>query len=162
MKLPLDNYVPGLLLWLSNKVSRTASQVYKSRFGIGITDWRLLAYFEITPWSTAARACEGMGLDKAAVSRSVAFLLEEGLLQARPAGLRKVEYAATANGRKLHDRVLRLALEREAELMAGISDVERALLIRLLHQMLRNAEAAVRGRPGSVVAMGQASDEAHR
>lgn len=144
MKLPLENYVPGLLLWLSNKVSSAASQAYKSQFGIGITDWRLLAYFEIKPWSTAARACEAMGLDKAAVSRSVAFLQEGGWLKARPAGLRKVEYAATASGRRLHDRVLGLALEREKQLMAGISDVERALLIRLLRQMLRNAELAAR------------------
>ena len=45
-----------------------------------------------------------MGLDKAAVSRSVALLQERGFLKSRPLGLRKVEYATTPAGRKQHDR----------------------------------------------------------
>jgi len=76
MQLDLDQYVPGLLLWLSNKVSSSASAIYHEKFGIGVTEWRVLAYFKIYPWSTASRACELMGLDKGAVSRSIGTLVE--------------------------------------------------------------------------------------
>jgi len=141
MKLDLDNYVPGLLLWLSNKVSSSASQLYTAKFGIGVTDWRVLSYFVVYPWSTASRACELMGLDKAAVSRSIRFLHEGGWLQSRPAGLRKVECVTTASGKRLHARIYQCAIEREDALLTGFSDAERQLLIAFLHRMLDNLDA---------------------
>lgn len=148
MTLDLDRYVPGLLLWLSNKMAASASSLYRSRFDIGVTDWRVLSYFEIYPWSNASKACELMGLDKAAVSRSIAFLLERGLLRNRPSGLRKIEYHTTAAGRKLHNEVFKLAMAREEALMAGFSTSERKTLIDMLHRLLGNLQAVSQvGRP---------------
>lgn len=144
MKLDLDNYVPGLLLWVSNKVASSASQLYSAQFGIGVTDWRVLSYFVVYPWSTASRACELMGLDKAAVSRSVGFLYESGWLQSRPSGLRKVEYSTTAAGKRLHARVYKYAMEREEALLTGFSDTEREALVEYLHRLLGNLEAVAR------------------
>ncbi|MCM3563361.1 MarR family winged helix-turn-helix transcriptional regulator [Hydrogenophaga intermedia] len=140
MQLDLDRYVPGLLLWLSNKVSSSASALYHDRFGISVTEWRVLAYFKIYPWSTASKACELMGLDKAAVSRSVAQLVANGFLESRPQGLRKIEYRVTAEGNRLHNAVYRFAMAREQALLKGISDAERVLLIDLLQRMLGNLE----------------------
>lgn len=138
MQLNLDSYVPGLLLWLSNKVSSSASALYHERFGISVTEWRVLAYFKIHPWSTASKACELMGLDKAAVSRAIASLLERGVLDSRPQGLRKIEYRVTPEGGKLHNAVYRLAMAREQALLKGIDEHERDLLIALLKRMLDN------------------------
>jgi DNA-binding MarR family transcriptional regulator len=138
--LDLDRYVPGLLLWLSNKVAASAASLYRSRFDIGVTDWRVLSYFEVYPWSTASKACELMGLDKAAVSRSIAFLQECGRLRSRPSGLRKIEYHTTASGRKLHDEVFRLASAREEALLTGFSLAERDKLIDMMHRLLVNLD----------------------
>jgi len=141
MKLELDRYVPGLLLWLSNKIAASASALYRERFDLGVTDWRVLSYFEIYEWSTASQACELMGLDKAAVSRSVAVLKEGGWLKSRPNGLRKIEYATSAAGKKLHDRIVKLAIAREEALLTGFSGRERETLIRGLNRMLANLDA---------------------
>jgi DNA-binding MarR family transcriptional regulator len=138
MKLDLDRYVPGLLLWISNRLTSTASQLYRTRFGIGVTEWRVLSYFQIYPWSTASSACELMGLDKAAVSRSVATLCTGGYLDSRPEGLRRIEYTLTAKGRALHDRIILAALAREKALLDGFSEEERAMLVQMLHRMLAN------------------------
>lgn len=138
MQLDLDRYVPSLLLWLSNKVSSSASALYHERFGISVTEWRVLAYFKIHPWTTASTACELMGLDKAAVSRAIAGLLERGSLESRPQGLRKIEYRVTPEGGKLHNAVYRLAMAREQALLQGIDEQERDLLIALLKRMLDN------------------------
>jgi DNA-binding MarR family transcriptional regulator len=146
MKLALDEYVPGLLLWVTNKVSSSASLLYSAEFGIGITDWRVLAFLVIYPWSTASQGCELMGLDKAAVSRSLAFMLERGLLQSRPAGGRKVEYRTSSSGKRLHDRVIVVALAREEALLSGFDAAERAQLVAFLHRLLRNLDAV--GRVG--------------
>ena len=140
MKLDLDNYVPGLLLWLSNKIASSATQVYRSRFDIGVTDWRVLAYFEVYTWSTASSACELMGLDKAAVSRSIAFLVSKGWLHSRPAGLRKVEYETTPRGKTFHRRVFAVAMARERALLDGMNKSDQKQLVRLLHHMLRNLD----------------------
>lgn len=144
MKLDLNRYVPGLLLWVSNKVASSAGQVYRARFGIGVTDWRVLAYFEVYTWSTASSACELMGLDKAAVSRSVAALLENGWVKSRPSGLRKIEYATTPAGKRLHDKVYAVAAAREEALLANVSAEDRATLVRLFHTMLGNLDAVER------------------
>ncbi|CDN89034.1 MarR family winged helix-turn-helix transcriptional regulator [Hydrogenophaga intermedia] len=149
MQLDLDRYVPGLLLWLSNKVSSSASALYHERFGVSVTEWRVLAYFKIHPWSTASKACEFMGLDKAAVSRSVANLVGKNVLEPRPQGLRKIEYRVTAEGNKLHNAMYRFAMAREQALLKGIDDAERAVLIDLLKRMLDNlGEVQQVGRVG--------------
>jgi DNA-binding MarR family transcriptional regulator len=144
MQLDLDTYVPGLLLRLSNRVSSSASSLYNEKFGIGVTEWRILSYLKIYPWSTASKACELMGLDKGAVSRSIAFMVENGWLEPRPQGLRKIEYHVTPAGNKLHNAVFRLAMAREAALLDGFDAGERETLIVLLKRMLDNLEGVKR------------------
>lgn len=138
MKLDLDQYFPGLLLWLSNKVSSSASNLYRDRFQIGVTDWRMLSYFVIYPWSTASKAAELMGLDKASISRSIAFLLQNDWLVSRPLGLRKIEYKVTSRGLKLHNAIFKVAMAREKALLDGFSNAEKELLIEMMHRMLNN------------------------
>ena len=48
--LHLERYVPGLLAWLSNKLAGDASKVYRSRFGVGIVEWRILSYLAVYEW----------------------------------------------------------------------------------------------------------------
>lgn len=141
MKLDLDTYVPGLLLWLSNKMSASASQVYRERFGITVADWRLLSFFKLYPWSTAAQACELMGMDKGAASRAIGFLLQEGWIESRPRGLRQVEYRVSASGARLHDKVYELAMARQEALLGGFSAAERRQLVVMFKRMLDNLEA---------------------
>jgi DNA-binding MarR family transcriptional regulator len=141
MKIIGNRHVPGLITWISNKLSSSASQLYLPRFGISLTDWRVLAFFELHPWTTAAQACESMDFDKAAVSRSVGLLQREGYLKSRPRGLRKIEYSTTATGKTLYKKMLEVALAREEALLTGLSRAERETLIRLLQQLLANVGA---------------------
>ena len=144
VKLNLETYVPGLLLPLSNKVSASASQVYRERFGITVTDWRLLSFFKLYPWATAAQACDFMGLDKGAVSRATVTLIKSTWIESRPQGLRKIEYRVTPAGDRLHDEVYAVAMAREKALLRGFSAAERNELVRMLKQMLANLDA-IRG-----------------
>lgn len=141
LSLDLDQYTPGLLVWVSNKLSASASALYRRLFDLGVTDWRVLAYIEIYPWSTGAQVCELIGLDKAAVSRSFGMLVERGLLRSRPSGLRKVEYATTADGKRVYQQVLRVALQREQALLRGFSATEKATLVGYMHRLLDNLPA---------------------
>lgn len=160
MKLDLDNYVPGLLLRLSNTISNSASIVYRERFGISITDWRLLSFFKLYPWSTGSQACELMGLDKAAVSRAAAFLLEQGWLEDRPQGLRKIEYRLTPEGNRLHNDVYKVAMAREEALLAGFSAQEKKVLVAMMWRMFDNVDAVRSVGRGSPASTRQAQNSA--
>lgn len=144
MQLNLNQYIPGLLLWLSNKVASSASSLYHEKFGVGVTEWRLLAYFKIYPWSTASKACELMGLDKGAVSRALGTLVAQGYLESRPQGRRKIEYIVTRKGNKLHDAIYKCAMAREEALLEGMTAEERQTLVRLFRHMLNNLEKVQR------------------
>ncbi len=131
--LDLDNYVPGLVTWLANKLSAGASKLYRERHGLGVIDWRVMSTIVAEEGCTAAQICQLVGLDKGAVSRSLALLTARGLVEtcgrAKPPRL-------TEAGRKVHDSILDLALAREARLLAGLSAAEIAELVRILHILL--------------------------
>ncbi len=145
--LDLDNYVPRLVLWLSNKVSSSASMLYKELFGIGVTEWQLLAYFMSYPGTTAAAGGKVMGLDKGGVSRALAKLVKSGYLDAYPLGKRQIAYELSKAGRKLHDQVYVYAIWREEVLLEGIPAAERKLLIKLIKHMLANLDKRGKPRP---------------
>jgi len=138
--LDLENYVPAFLTWIANKLSSSASLIYRRRFGIGIVEWRIMALLAVEPWITAGRICEVIGLDKAGVSRSVRFLLDKGLAETRfrDNNNRRQFIALTRAGIELHDRIAVVARAREEQLLTGFSDAERALAVRLLARMHEN------------------------
>ncbi|MFO1167868.1 MAG: MarR family transcriptional regulator [Rhodoblastus sp.] len=138
--LDLENYVPAFLTWIANKLSSSASLIYRRRFGVGIVEWRIMALLAVEPWITAGKICEVIGLDKAGVSRSVRFLLDKGYVETRyrDNNNRRQFIALTRAGIELHDQIALVASTREEQLLTGFSDEERAMAVRLLTRMHEN------------------------
>jgi DNA-binding MarR family transcriptional regulator len=136
--LHLERYIPGLLAWLSNKLAGNASQVYRSRFGLGIVEWRILSYLAVYERGTGAQMSQLMGADKAAISRGASFLQDKKLIRSKQGFGRNLEFILTAKGRELHDRIIVLALAREEALLDGLSKKEISALIGYLHVLLNN------------------------
>jgi DNA-binding MarR family transcriptional regulator len=136
--LDLERYVPGLLVFLSNKLASGASTVYRRLFGIGITEWRVISMLAVEPNITAQRICQVIGLDKAIVSRTIRTLEEQSYVSAHPDKThgRRITLALTAKGWHLHDEVYKVAIERERILLGDLSDAERERLILLLRNLL--------------------------
>jgi hypothetical protein len=63
--LDLDRYVPALITFIANKLSRGATVVYQKRFGVNVTEWRILSLLAIEPEISAARICHVIGFDRA-------------------------------------------------------------------------------------------------
>jgi DNA-binding MarR family transcriptional regulator len=143
MRLDLAHYVPALLTFLANKLTRSGSALYRARFGVGITEWRILSLLALEPGITANRICQVIGFDKGPVSRSVAFLQESGFVtvETDAADARRHRIALTADGLALHDRIIAVALERERRLLAPLSPEERRVLIGLLNRLHDNLGA---------------------
>ncbi|HMN71043.1 MAG TPA: MarR family transcriptional regulator [Rhodoblastus sp.] len=132
--LDLDNYAVAYLTWIANKISSSASVIYRKRFGVGVTDWRIMALLAVEPWIPAGRISEVIGFDRAVISRSVAFMQERGLVETRfqDNNFRRQFIALTKAGLELHDQIVDVAREREEFLLAGLSEQERRAAIRLL------------------------------
>lgn len=132
--LDLDRYVPAHLTFLAGKIAATAAATYRPKFGVGITDWRIMALLATEAWISAGRVCDVTGLDKAAVSRSVREMGAAGLVDVRAVDTdqRRQVIALTRKGLALHDRIVRLAVVREHDLLAELSPTERKTLVDLL------------------------------
>ena len=140
--LDLRRFTPSALTLLAQKISASASAAYRPRFGVGLTDWRIIALLAAEPWIAPVRIAEATGLDKAAVSRSLQSLRDAGLVEASHSGAtaRRNALALTAAGLALHDRMIELSHERERRLLAGFTGEERAQLQDFVERMLRAVE----------------------
>jgi DNA-binding MarR family transcriptional regulator len=147
--LNLNNYVPALLIWLTNKLSSDASRSYRAWYGLGVTEWRVLAYLGVYENGTAAKICKLIGLDKAATSRSIVTLKERRLIRTKQLKGREVELTITESGREKYENILTVALPREEALLNGLSQVERKALISMLHTMLGNLDAVAAVEPAA-------------
>lgn len=131
-----------LLTFAANRFTRSASRVYQDRFGIGAMDWRMLVMLMREPGSSVSHASRTIGIDKAAVSRSLQRLEKRGLATPEVVGgdERRKDWRLTPAGRALHDRVLELALVRQKALLNGFSREEIAAFTGYLSRFLENLE----------------------
>lgn len=141
--LDLDRYVPALITFVANKLSNSATGVYQKRFGVTVTEWRILSQLAIEPGIPASRICQVIGFDKGPVSRNLGVMESRGLvaIRADPSDGRSHSIALTAKGRAVHDKVLQLALERERKLLSCLTKSERETLIGLLQRVHGNLGA---------------------
>ncbi len=143
----LEHYVPAYLTWIANKLSRGASQHYLSVADVGIETWRCLVLLAIEGSISAQQVSKVVGMDKASVSRCFKSMQAKGLITlGLDAGDGRVRIATlTKTGRKLHDQILGIALERERALLSVLNAQERDTLISLLsrlHENLPEVDAA--------------------
>ena len=135
--LDLERFLPYRLSVLSNRVSQSIAQGYAERFGIGITEWRVIAVLGRDTELSANEVAERTAMDKVAVSRAVARLLERGLLQRDTHGddRRRSVLALSEAGYAVYDEVVPVARAYEQRLLAPLDDAERAMLDGLLTKL---------------------------
>ena len=135
--LELERFLPYRLSVLSNRISQDIARLYAERFGLGITQWRILAVLGRYPDLSATQVAERTAMDKVAVSRAVAGLLEAGLLRRRAHGAdrRRSVLELSARGYRVYDEVAPLALAYERRLRAGLDPADRAALHHLLDKL---------------------------
>lgn len=141
--LDLERYVPALITFIGNKLSRSATVLYQRNFGVNVTEWRILSLLAIEPGIPAARICQVIGFDKGPVSRTLAVMQTRGLvaIATDPDDGRSHSITLTPRGRTVHDQVIAVALEREQRLLNCLREDEREQLIKLLLRVHSNLGA---------------------
>jgi len=144
LSIDFAKYVPAHITYIANKISSGATAIYLPRFGVGITEWRIMALLAREAWVTPKRVSDSTGLDKGAVSRSIHSMHVAGIVDVRPDQYdrRSQILALSAKGLRLHDRMVKLALKREQILLGGFSEKERSLLVQFLARIESQVPAA--------------------
>ena len=135
--LELEQFLPYRLSVLSNRVSETISGYYRQRFGLAVTEWRTMAVLGRYQGLSAGEVAERTAMDKVAVSRAVARLLQRGFIQRETHGddRRRSVLALSRNGQRIYDDIAPLALDLERRLLSRLDRDERAALDALLDKL---------------------------
>ena len=136
-----DRYLPLLIGSISNNLYRSASRSYQSRFGIGVTEWRVLTSLAAAPNSTANQLCEIGEIDKAAASRSLKALERSGhvAIAHHRSDARKRIVSLTPAGQSLYERIVEIAMKRQKSMTSGFTAQETETLIAMLRRLRANS-----------------------
>ena len=135
--LELQRFLPYRLSVLSNRTSDAIAREYSQRFALSVTDWRVMAVLGRYPNLSANQVAQRTAMDKVAVSRAVAKLLEAGRLERDfdDDDRRRSVLRLSPDGLAVYDQIVPLALGFENLILADMSDTERDLLFRLLDRL---------------------------
>jgi len=132
----LEELVTYRLMQLADTVLRAASEAYGARFGVTITEVRLLAVISAHQPVLANEITRRTGLDKGWVSRSLASLLKRGLVRRTndPEDKRVAPVMLTPGGKRLVERMAPYAATRHRKLMQGLEENEVYRLLDVLQE----------------------------
>jgi DNA-binding MarR family transcriptional regulator len=137
----LQDFLPYMLSVTSNAVSGRIAQEYRSRFGLKVPEWRVMAVLGDMGEMTQRELTAFTLMDKVAVNRACKELEERGLASRQPNTRdgRSHLLALTDEGRRMHGEIMPLALEMERRLFAnfGAAEIEtfRSLLERIKEEV---------------------------
>ncbi len=137
----LEEFMPYRLARLSSTVSTTIARAYDKEFGLSIPEWRVIAVLGRFPGLSAVEVAEQTFLDKVAVSRAVTNLIKNGHIdrQFADADRRRSILNLSGKGREVHDRVAKLALKFEDDLLAGLDKTDVEQFNAVMDQLLDKA-----------------------
>lgn len=142
--LDLEDFLPYRLSVLSNRISQGIASTYDQRFGLSVTEWRVIAILGRYPGISATEVARRSAMDKVAISRAVRTLLESGrLLREDSTRDRRAKHLWLSEaGQSVYDGIVPLALDYERQLLGALSTGEREALDRIIATLESAAEQA--------------------
>lgn len=135
--LQLEHFLPYRLSILSNTISQTIADDYQRRYDISVTEWRVMAVLARFDGLSAREVAERTAMDKVAVSRALASLVDAGRVNrtTHDDDKRRSVLSLTEAGWTMHDEVAPMARAREREVLAKLDADERVWLERILDKL---------------------------
>lgn len=139
----LADFLPYQMSITSNAVSDLIAHEYRSRFGLKVPEWRVMAMLGEVGAATQRELVAATRMDKVAVNRATKALADRLLIARAPNAKdgRSHHLALTDEGRRLRDDIMPMALDMEARVTSMLSADERKMLSGLLAGLLARADA---------------------
>jgi len=140
--LTLERYLPYRLSILSNRISTLVAQSYKDRFGLSITEWRIMAVLGEYPGASADEISSKTQIEKSLISRAISKLLKRNLIQRQISkeDKRRSQIELSVMGYDVYSQIVPLSLEYEQKLLGCLSQQEQSDLSNLIDRLYVHAE----------------------
>ncbi len=139
--LTLEQYLPYRLSILSNRVSRTIAQAYKDKFGLSITEWRIMAVLGEYAGASADEVSNKTQIEKSIISRAVQKLLSRHLIhrEVDSADRRRQNLVLTDIGEDVYRQIVPVSYDYEDALIDCLSSAEVEQLDSLIEKLYKHA-----------------------
>ncbi|MDF3982473.1 MarR family transcriptional regulator [Luteibacter sp. PPL201] len=136
--LDLERFLPYRLSILSNTVSQSIAADYQDRFELSMTEWRVMTILARFPEISAREVVDRSRMDKVAVSRAVARLVDAGRVDRGIHGSdkRRSVLKLSDAGWAIHDEVAPRARQHERDVLEKLDEEERVWLDRILDKLM--------------------------
>ena len=134
-----EEFVAVLITTVAMRLTRGSTHFYRTRWDIGMAEWRVLLVLERSDALNAGALAVAAGLDKAAVSRTLAALETRKLvaLERTHSRGRAVFARLTADGHTLCRDVLRASRRRQQTLFTVFPQADAEALIETLQRFAK-------------------------
>ncbi|TAM62110.1 MAG: MarR family transcriptional regulator [Rhodanobacter sp.] len=135
--LELEHFLPYRLSILSNTISQGIADDYQKRYDLSVTEWRVMAVLARYAGLSAREVAERTAMDKVAVSRALARLVEAGRVSRHMHNFdkRRSVLDLTESGWAIHDVIAPMARARERAVLDKLTEEERTWLARILDKL---------------------------
>ena len=125
-------------LW-SNYYTEPCFSAMSRDFDVGRDEFNVLSCLSSHGPMAAKTICEVTGRPKNSISRAVTRLSGRKMIRRKtnPLDRRESSLILTESGRKLYERVLPIAIDRQSTMLSGLSSSERALLDQVLNKLMQ-------------------------
>ena len=103
----VNRYMAAYIMGVANRLANGASNYYRSKFGLGMTEWRTMLAIGTSDHRIVREVAEKADLDYAAASKSLRLLEQRGLVQMEQTSRRgraALSFATRAPGRHPRSR----------------------------------------------------------
>lgn len=138
----MNEFLPYQMSTASRAVSDLIIRDYHERFGLSVSEWRVLAILGEACGLTQSDLCSETRMDKVAINRAVKNLVEDGMVCRSPNENdgRSHHLHLTERGRKIFDQLLPHGLSVWQRICEPLSDEELAQLTKLVLRLRDEAE----------------------
>jgi len=125
-------------LW-SNYYTEPCFSAMSRDFDVGRDEFNVMSCLSSYGPMAAKTICEVTGRPKNSISRAVTRLSERKMIRRKinPLDRRESSLMLTESGRKLYERVVPVAIERQSTMLSGLSSSELALLDQVLNKLMQ-------------------------
>lgn len=131
-----------LLSYSASQYVQTTSAIFRKQFRVGSVAWRLLVVLFRHPRSSSKEVGRYIRMDKAAVSRTLSSLMEQGYVvyAGDPHDERVKVWSLSASGKELHNRMLGVSTQIYEQVLSGLADYEIDSLRHCLQVLIRRID----------------------
>ncbi len=138
----LERYLPYRLSILSNKVSGIIAETYKHKFGLSITEWRIMAVLGEYPNASADEVSSRTQIEKSILSRAISKLLQRKLIERAfdADDKRRSILSLTKTGLSVYDEMVPISYDYEKRMLKCFNQSERKVFSEMIDRLYGYAD----------------------